>query len=68
MEHLGLGIRVGVVDLEVARVDLVHAEARVEISQGRDAGADPGDGLGKLGGLGGAVVGVEDGIFILRMS
>jgi hypothetical protein len=41
----------GVVDVEIARVDFVHAETAVEVRQGCHAGADPADVEGGVAGL-----------------
>ena len=54
----------GVVDVEVAGVDDVHAVAGVEVGERGDGRADPGGGEGRGRGLGGAVVGVVDHEFV----
>jgi hypothetical protein len=46
---------VGVVDVEVAGVDLVHAETAVEVRQRCHGGADPADVEGGVAGLVGAL-------------
>ena len=56
---------VGVVDVEGACVDLVEAEAAVEICQRGDAGADPPWCQCCVKGLDAAVVGVVDHLLVL---
>ena len=55
---------VGFVDFEGAGVDLVHAEAAVEVAEGGYGWADPAWGLGVRGGALCAVFGVVDHDFI----
>jgi len=60
-EAVDIGVEsIGIVDLEVSGVDLVHSVARVEIGQWRDGWADPGIGEGIAGRLLSSIVRVEN--------
>jgi len=57
------GVRI--INVEVTRIDFVHAEPRVEVRERGDAGADPSGGEGVGGVAHGAVVGVVEEELVL---